>query len=109
MPHKLCWTHVTDARLKRLRVEGASWDDIAAELGISRNAAIERGRRIGARRPPPSATAPPEDPDRLPLPPGHDASWGALVAGTLLNGRRYPTWGDLRLRTAKPRPADAPT
>ena len=37
MPHKLCWTHVTDARLKRLRVEGASWDDIAAELGISRN------------------------------------------------------------------------
>lgn len=44
MPEKLVWTGQRDAQLKRMRVEGAAWDAIATVLGISRNAAIERGR-----------------------------------------------------------------
>lgn len=90
MPEKLVWTDQRDAQLKRMRVERASWDAIAAALGISRNAAIERGRRIGARLPPPGHVAEVEDPERPPLPPGHRVSWGAIVAGTSLADTPYP-------------------
>jgi hypothetical protein len=31
-----------------------------------------------------------DDPDRLPLPPGHPRSWDLLTAGTLLAGAPYP-------------------
>ena len=89
MPEKLVWTDQRDARLKRMRVQGAAWDAIAAALGISRNAAIERGRRIGARLPPPEHVSEPEDPERPPFPPGHRITWGAIVAGTSLAGTPY--------------------
>jgi hypothetical protein len=103
MPVKLVWTPQRDTLLKRMRSERAAWDTIAAALGISRNAAMERARRVGARLPPPDAAPPPEDPNRPPLPAGHDASWGAIVAGTLLEGAAF--------RPAPPpfrRPAAAP-
>jgi hypothetical protein len=90
MPEKLVWTEPRDTQLKRLRAQGDSWDAIAAALEISRNAAIERGRRIGARLPPPDHVSEPEDPARLPLPPGHALTWGAINAGTCLAGTRYP-------------------
>lgn len=90
MPEKLLWTEQRDIWLKRLRAAGMPWDVIATELGISRNAAIERGRRIGARLPPPEHVPEPEDPERPPLPPGHAVSWGAIVAGTCLEGAPYP-------------------
>jgi len=89
MPQKLVWTAPGDARLKRLRAEGHSWDRIAAELGISRNAAIERGRRVGARLPPPEHKPEPEDPDRPPMAPGHWVSWGVITAGTCLADEPY--------------------
>jgi hypothetical protein len=53
MPPKLQWTAALDAQLCRLRAEGATWDTIASLLSVSRYTAIERGRRIGARKPPP--------------------------------------------------------
>ena len=90
MPEKLLWSAARDTRLKRLRAEGDTWDAIAAALGISRNAAIERGRRIGARLPPPEYVPEPADPERPPLPPGHRVSWDALTAGTCLAGTPYP-------------------
>jgi len=90
MPEKLVWTDQRDARLKRMRVQCAAWDAIAAALGISRNAAIERGRRIGARLPPPEHVPEPEDTERPPFPPGHRVTWGAIVAGTSLAGTPYP-------------------
>lgn len=90
MPTKSAWTPAQDARLRRLRIEGATWDAIAAEFGRTRWMVIERGRRIGTRRPPPDFVPPPEDPHREPLPAGHARSWGAINAGTVLEGETYP-------------------
>jgi hypothetical protein len=90
MPAKLHWTESRDIQLRRMRAEGSSWETIAAVLGVSRFAAIERGRRIGAPRPAPEARPTPEDPNREPLPAGHPRSWNALTAGTVLEGAPYP-------------------
>jgi hypothetical protein len=90
MPKKLEWTDAQDAQLRRLRAEGATWDGIAAVLGLTRWAAMDRGRRIGARLPPPDFVRPPEDPAREPLPAGHPRSWDAINAGTVLEGSPYP-------------------
>ncbi len=93
MPAPLVWTEQRDRILCALRAEGRSWDTIAAMLGISRWAAIQRGRLVGAFKPEP----PPRDDDpeaaaagREALPAGHPASWGAITAGTLLDGEAYP-------------------
>ena len=93
------WSAPRDARLRRLRREGATWAAIAAALGVTIDAARERGRRIGAPRacraaPPPDSTpdSAPEDPARPPLPPGDPRAWGLLTAGTLLAGTDWPGW-----------------
>ena len=90
MPKKLVWTDAQDTQLRRLRAEGATWDAVAAFFGVTRGAAIERGRRIGARLPPADFVPPPEDPGRDPLPAGHPRSWGAITQGTVLEGEPYP-------------------
>jgi hypothetical protein len=60
------------------------------DLGRHRFTVIERGRRIGARRPPPEFQPPPPDLSRPPLPAGHPQSWEALTVGTVLEGTDYP-------------------
>jgi hypothetical protein len=90
MPRKLVWTAAQDTQIRRLRAEGASWDTVAAILGLARWTVIDRGRRIGALRPPRQSVLPQEDPARDPLPPGHPRSWSVLTAGTLLEGTPYP-------------------
>jgi len=90
MPQKFVWTEAQDTQIRRLRSEGAAWDSIAAVLGLSRWAVIERGRRINARPPPREFVPPPEDPARDPLPPGHPRSWGPINVGTVLQGTPYP-------------------
>jgi len=90
LPEKLRWTDAQDTQIRRLRSEGASWDAIAATLGLSRWTVIERGRRIGARPPPREFVPPPEDPGREPLPAGHPRSWGVITDGTVLEGVPYP-------------------
>lgn len=93
MPQKLIWSPPRDAELMRLRAEGETWDEIARLFGISRNAAIERGRRLGARLPAraaPADTGPRRDPDRPPLPAGHPITWGAITAATVLAETAYP-------------------
>jgi hypothetical protein len=90
MPKKFIWTGAQDAQIRRLRVEGASWDVIAAILGLTRWTVIERGRRIGAQRPPREFVPPPDDPARDPLPAGHPRSWGAINDGTVLQDEPYP-------------------
>jgi hypothetical protein len=90
MPKKIIWTDVQDTQIKRLRSEGRSWDSIAAVMGVTRWTIIERGRRIGARLPPPDYVPEPADPDRAPLSAGDDVSWGAITDGTVLAGQPYP-------------------
>jgi hypothetical protein len=90
MPTKINWTDAQDTQIKRLRIEGASWDTIAAILGVTRWTAIERGRRIGARSPPRTFVPPPEDPARDPLPAGHPRTWGVMTEGSVLEGLPYP-------------------
>jgi hypothetical protein len=90
LPQKLEWTDAQDLTIRRMRVEGSTWDSIAATLGISRYTTIQRGRRIGAVRPPADFIPAPEDPRREPLPAGHPRSWGAITDGTLLEGAAYP-------------------
>jgi hypothetical protein len=90
MPNRILWTPAQDAKIRRLRAEGATWDAIAAALCVSRFTIIDRGRRIGARLPPPECKPPPPDPARPPLPAGHPLSWQALTVGTVLEGSAYP-------------------
>jgi hypothetical protein len=90
MPQKLVWTPAQDAMIKRLRAEGATWDVIATAMSVSRFTIIDRGRRIGARRPPPEFTPPSEDLSRPPLPAGHPRTWRPLIVGTVLEGSEYP-------------------
>ena len=89
MPPQKHWTEANDLKLRRLRAEGATWDAIAEALDMSRWTVIERGRRLGARRPPPDHVAKP-DLARAPLPAGHPQTWGLLTGGTQLAGTHYP-------------------
>jgi hypothetical protein len=86
------WTDALDARLRRMRLEGASWADIAMSLMVTREMARERGRRIGAPRPQRVTGTPREDLARPPLPPGHPRAWGLLTEGTVLAGTPWPGW-----------------
>jgi hypothetical protein len=94
MPPKHVWTEPRDTQLRRLRHDGADWGAIAATLSMSRNAVMERARRIGARLPPPESVASAQarllmDPSRDPLPAGHTVTWTAITAGTALAGTGY--------------------
>jgi|GEM_PF-660117 len=89
-PQPAAWTPCRDAALRAARADGLRWHDVAIRLGVSRWSAVERGRKIGVPRPIAPARPIPEDPNRPPLPAGHPHSWGALVAGTLLDGVPYP-------------------
>jgi hypothetical protein len=89
MPKKISWTEAQDLRIRRLRAEGSSWDEISDALGHSRWTVIERARRIGARPPPAGFPPQPDDPGREPLPAGSAASWGAITEGTTLQGVPY--------------------
>jgi hypothetical protein len=90
MPHILPWTQPMDARLQRLRREGAPWRAIAAELRLSPLAVRARGRRLGLADWSPADVpgAPParEDLHRPPLPAGDARAWDILTQGTVLEG-----------------------
>jgi hypothetical protein len=89
------WTDPADFRLRRMRLEGASWEAIAEALGVSPAAASARAERIGADRAS-RVLAASEDPARDPLPAGHPRTWGVLTQGTWLAGTRYPTMVSIR-------------
>ena len=82
-------TSPRDFQLRRMLLEGASWEAIGEALAVTPQAACIRAHRIGARLPPPCATPRP-DPAREPLAAGHPLAWGVLTAGTSLAGTRYP-------------------
>ena len=89
MPAKINWTAAQDITLRRLRIEGATWDAVAKALGLTRWTVIERARRLGVRMRLPREIPVIVDPDRPCLPPGDPVSWGAITRGTLLDGVPY--------------------
>ena len=84
------WTAGLDEQLKALRAAGFTWDAVALEMALGRNTVLERGRRIGARKPQPLARAVMEAADRPARSPGHPTTWGLINAGTVLEGQPYP-------------------
>ena len=101
VPTPLVWTDAMDRHVLAGRSLGIAWVVIAAELRVSRNAAIERARRLGVavrRLGPPMAVVPavvisnPIDVSdrRRPLAAGDPASWGALAALTPSIGAAWP-------------------
>jgi len=75
------WTDALDRQLITLRWNRLSWDQITAVMGIGRNAVIERGRRLGAKRKAAEVAIAAEDLDRPSMRAGHDISWGVINAG----------------------------
>jgi hypothetical protein len=96
MPKRIQWTEVQDIKIKRMRMERASWDSIAIAVGVTRWTVIERGRRLGARLPPPNSEPHLEDSERPPLPPGHPETWGIINKGMSLEGMPYPIPAPMR-------------
>jgi hypothetical protein len=84
------WTPPMDARLHRLRREGAPWRVVAAELRLSQQAVRARGRHLGlpewSQTDIPGYPTPADDPYRPALPVGHERAWRILTDGTALEG-----------------------
>lgn len=83
------WTQGQDTQIRRRRIEGASWETIAAELALPEQMVADRAARLGIIQRGPARALPP-DPMREPLPAGHPHSWNALTSGTVLQGEPYP-------------------
>jgi hypothetical protein len=91
MRARVVWTAALDSEVRALRTAGLTWDAVARELRLGRNTVLERGRRLGARRPRPRAErAVDETADRPAKPAGHPDTWGLITVGTLLEGAPYP-------------------
>jgi hypothetical protein len=90
MPSRVRNTVERDNLLILMRAARASWDDIAAALGVSRSWAIERGHRIGAKMQPKAAAESARKRTVKALPEGHDVTWSTLTAGGMLEGEPYP-------------------
>lgn len=89
MPLKHTWTDAEDALVRTIDgPKGVTRADVARELGMSSWAVRERMTRIGHR---PEATTAVDfiDLGRDPLPAGHEISWGAIVAGSCIEGQEY--------------------
>ena len=99
MPRPYGWKLEEDEYLAQAVCAGLFYDEIAARLGRSRSAIIERRKKLRVERPleaPPPA--PVNDPIadaprtvfRTALPAGDPITWGAITAGTWLEGAPYP-------------------
>lgn len=101
---RITWTPQADARLSRMRIEGASIRTVAAAFGLSRSTVAERATRIGLQIPPKALPKqreqhvdPGTDLARDPLPAGHPISWGLITQGTSLEGEAYAAPDNTRL------------
>jgi hypothetical protein len=87
------WTDALDDRIRGLRGQGLTWDQVALAMGLGRNSTLERARKIGVRtnaakvQPPP--VAPREHLDRAPKAAGDADTWGLIVASTCMAGAAY--------------------
>lgn len=90
------WTETEDTTIRAMRAEAAPWDVIAARIGVNRATITRRAELLGVSTEPLGGVGPKrqqpatqDDPHREPLPAGHPASWGAIIAGSCLEGARY--------------------
>ena len=91
MRARIVWTAALDGEVRALRMAGLTWDAVAREMCLGRNTVLERGRRLGARRPRRHISpAIDEAADRPAKPAGHPDTWGLIIAGTVLDGTPYP-------------------
>jgi hypothetical protein len=91
MRTRVVWTAALDSEVRALRTAGLTWGAVAREMRLGRNTVLERGRRIGARRPRMHAEPVMEEAaDRPAKPAGHPDTWGLITAGTVLEGAPYP-------------------
>ncbi len=92
MPKQRTWSEQEDEYILQAMHARVTYDVMAAHLNVSRNAVIERRKRLKAARLilPPVIRMQEENADcevtRGPLPPGHPISWGVLTYGTMLDG-----------------------
>jgi hypothetical protein len=83
------WTPEQDETIRRLRLEGQTWAEIAKVFGVAGTTVSDHGNRIGAiGGPPPMHPKPKPERGKEPLSVGHPISWGVLVAGTMLDDAR---------------------
>lgn len=47
MPRAIIWTQQRDQKIRDMRAAGASWDEVATELDLSRDAVLRRGAALG--------------------------------------------------------------
>ncbi len=93
MAQRFEWTQTRNRQVMDMRRAGATWDTVAAAIGVGRNSVIDHARRLGVRKrsgvgvPPPP---PREASDRPARPPGHPDTWELITAGTVLEGSPYP-------------------
>ncbi|MGI4807446.1 MAG: hypothetical protein ACRYF2_04975 [Janthinobacterium lividum] len=82
------------------RAAGLSWDVIGSQIGTTGKAChyrLTRGLQVpdpkpvqvGRTKARSDYDTPDEDPKRLALPPGADATWQAITANTVLDGSAY--------------------
>ncbi len=92
-PFRISWTADADQHLIALHADGMGLRRIAAAIGRSRHAVVERADRLGLRASAPAKRAPAPDPEpdlaREPLRPGHPISWSTITVGTCLEGAPY--------------------
>ena len=83
------------AGVRALRAQGLSYAEVARRLGVSKNSAVGFAARMGMQlaenspirrdvKPKPVVVR------RLPLLPGDPVTWGAITAGTILEGVPFP-------------------
>lgn len=98
MPAKFNWTYDQDERIRSLIPGGRiTFANLAREWNMARWTVRERARTLGVDVeaffvPPQNRVMPPDVPPptyREPLPAGHPVPWGAITAGTSLDGAGY--------------------
>ena len=93
MAQRFDWTPARNRQVLELRRSGATWDTVAAAIGVGRNSVIDHARRLGVRKRSSVGAPPPpvrEATDRPARPSGHPDTWGLITAGTVLEGSPYP-------------------
>lgn len=89
--------------VREMRGQDYTWDAIAALLGVYKQTVISHAiLHLGLTRESVAVKVAREkhekqdrylDRDEYPLPAGHPVTWGAIVAGTCLEGKPYPIKG----------------